>query len=154
MEPNSNPPPSSSHPRPPEAAYQHWMDDAANMGLMLFRMRNDSKREGILSRGGSPQPRSGAGTPPPPPSSPPPLSPPRHHTNHPVQPPPPPNQHHHHHRPSTPKQQQHHHPDATPRTNRALQTPTVATTRSTAASSTTDSTVAGTQPLSFYLPID
>lgn len=27
--------------------YQHWLDDAANMGLMLYRMRNDSKRERI-----------------------------------------------------------------------------------------------------------
>lgn len=29
-------------------AYQHWMDDAAHMGLMLYRMRQDSKRERLL----------------------------------------------------------------------------------------------------------
>ena len=34
---------SSSGATPPP--YQHWLDDAAQMGLMLYRMRNDSKRE-------------------------------------------------------------------------------------------------------------
>ena len=36
--------------RPPQPndAYQHWLDDAAQMGLMLYRMRNDSKRERIV----------------------------------------------------------------------------------------------------------
>lgn len=28
--------------------YQHWLDDAAQMGLMLFRMRQDSRRERLL----------------------------------------------------------------------------------------------------------
>ena len=41
--------------RPPQPndAYQHWLDDAAQMGLMLYRMRNDSKRERAL-RGHAP----------------------------------------------------------------------------------------------------
>lgn len=30
--------------------FSHWLDDAAYMGLMLFRMRNDSKRERALHR--------------------------------------------------------------------------------------------------------
>ena len=29
----------------PPGPYHHWLDDAAQMGLMLYRMRNDSKRE-------------------------------------------------------------------------------------------------------------
>lgn len=33
---------------PHPTLYQHWLDDAAQMGLMLYRMRNDSKRERML----------------------------------------------------------------------------------------------------------
>ena len=35
---------------PPPGPYEHWLDDAAQMGLMLYRMRNDSKRERMLQR--------------------------------------------------------------------------------------------------------
>ena len=36
--PNANPTPTSA-PLP----YEHWLDDTANLGLMLYRMRNDSR---------------------------------------------------------------------------------------------------------------
>ena len=42
--PVGTPTPQGPHPIP----YQHWLDDAAQMGLMLYRMRNDSKRERVL----------------------------------------------------------------------------------------------------------
>ena len=101
-------------------AYQHWLDDAAQMGLMLYRMRNDSKRENM-------QPRS---TPPPPP--PPAVSgrPPvyrqvlRTTSHHPPPPPSPvvvPTQ------PPYAQSTPAHSRDTTPRTQRAIQTPTVAT---------------------------
>lgn len=116
--------------------YQHWLDDAANMGLMLFRMRHDSKRERLIpSRPGSPmgfppgspqQARAGpnqrptgggsaSGNAPPAPRS-------GHRHPHDGRPGVPP-------APNTPPALQ---PlalvdNATPRTSRALQTPTVAT---------------------------
>lgn len=146
--------------RPPEAAYQHWMDDAANMGLMLFRMRNDSKREGIVAR----QQSSGTppGTPPPvmsptgrqgtsPVPSGPAFSPQRQQRRHNTSPIPVPHPHsqapHAHHVGSPPPLSafqpfQHPHQNVTPRTGLALQTPTVATASSgrTGAGSTASST--------------
>lgn len=107
--------------------YQHWLDDAANMGLMLFRMRNDSKREGIVQQRTPPgtppvvmSPKSdrgrGPGTPPPRGSSVPTQPPYAQHQPHtnPLQVPP----------------LAYQHRDTTPRTNQALLTPTVATASS------------------------
>ena len=51
-----------SAPSPP-APYEHWLDDAAQMGLMLYRMRNDSKRERMLQRRSRPPPPPPAGPP-------------------------------------------------------------------------------------------
>jgi hypothetical protein len=140
------PPPASAANGP----YQHWLDDAANMGLMLFRMRNDSKRERILTPSTSPQ----RGTPPvspPPPMSIPREPPPFEHHHHRGTPPPTshplsPTRHHHHQRSAAPQPPQ----EVTPRTNRALQTPTVAT-HSTGGS---HSTHGSQQPSSFYLALD
>lgn len=119
------------HPHRPDP-YQHWLDDAANMGLMLFRMRNDSKRERIVTRLPTPV-GSRHGSP-----SGPPMSP-----QQPPQPPPPPSRHRSHRQAPVATAPP---PDATPRTSRALQTPTVAT------QSSRDS--ASTRPPSFYLPLD
>lgn len=156
----TSPPPNSPPPGAKPEAYQHWMDDAANMGLMLFRMRNDSKREGIVERQ-----RQSSGTPPgtPPPvlspqgrrvgtSPPPPLfSPkgqqmrPRQSSSSPIPiPPGPPIPH------SQlsafqpfPSNQSHLPQNVTPRTGLALQTPTVATS-SSGNSRHTESTVSST----------
>lgn len=122
MEPNPHGPP-----RPD--AYQHWLDDAASMGLMLYRMRNDSKRERLLMSRGRPSHQ-------PPPSSPinlatTPLVVPKPEPVRMVQPIPIPN--------------------ATPRTSRALQTPTVAT-QST--SSGDDAVLPQQQQRMHYQPLD
>lgn len=131
------PPPPTNHTDP----YQHWLDDAAQMGLMLYRMRNDSKRERIVAM---------------------PTSPPAHghhqHQRRVVN--------HHQHQPMSsphssgapPPQSQgpSDHLNATPRTTQALQTPTVAT------SSNTTSLVSPhhppqpppSRPVPFYLPLD
>lgn len=120
--------PRTPHQQP--TAYQHWLDDAANMGLMLYRMRNDSKRERYV------QPRATGPVPPPPPPVPPlttgsapiPMAVPPMERRHP----------HHHHRAPAPVAQ-----EITPRTSRALQTPTVATHSSQGSGDS--------QPGSFYL---
>lgn len=91
----------------PDAAYQHWLDDAANMGLMLYRMRQDSRRERLL-RGGHHHPSSG---------TPPRVKPPLVVPDPPVVVPP---------SPAAVASS-----DPTPRTSAALQTPTVATAPST-----------------------
>ena len=64
----------------PRSDYQHWLDDAAQMGLILYRMRNDSKRERLLRDEGHaplrnpPDPvRRTTAPPPPPPITVPPL---------------------------------------------------------------------------------
>jgi hypothetical protein len=116
-------------------AYQHWLDDAANMGLMLYRMRNDSKRERMV---GPPRVQNNAPPSPAPPqtpaSSPIPMATRRQH----------PVDHPHRHRAyETPSPMRLR--EVTPRTSRALQTPTVAT------QSTDTSSVA--QPPAFYLPL-
>lgn len=107
---------------PPVVAYQHWLDDAANMGLMLYRMRQDSKRERLI------QPRVHTRPPP---------------VHHPDPPPPLP----------TPNARSR---DTTPRTDRALQTPTVATRNTShshpSPSNSFPSPVA--RPPAFYLPLD
>lgn len=56
--------------------YQHWLDDAANMGLMLYRMRNDSKRERLATHPVARHHQHHRGIPPTPPPPPPPNSPP------------------------------------------------------------------------------
>lgn len=91
-------------------AYQHWLDDAANMGLMLYRMRQDSKRERLL-RGGHHHP---SGTP-------------SHRVKPPLVVPDPPIV------PPSPVVVVS--SDPTPRTSAALQTPTVATAPSTPSAS-------------------
>lgn len=153
------------NPGQPPGPYQHWLDDAANMGLMLFRMRNDSKREGIVAR------QQSSGTPPgtPPPvvlspqghrvgtTPPEPFSPSGRHGTPPIpipgipSPPPPP----HGRPPISPSNPQ----NVTPRTGLALQTPTVATTSSATSGNSragTESTVSSTHdqapdiPSTFY----
>ena len=163
-----NPPPPSPSARPD--AYQHWLDDAANMGLMLFRMRNDSKREGLVARQ-----QQSSGTPP---GSPPPgLSPtgrqgtpvptgpglsPQGQQRHPASSsspiPIPPRPKGHAHALSAFQPFQSPPPqDVTPRTGLALQTATVATTSSGASRVTgTESTASSTRdqapeiPSTFY----
>lgn len=106
---------SSGVPLPPSRypTYQHWLDDAAQMGLMLFRMRHDSKRERILSQ--SPPPSRMVPTTPP---SNPVVSPPARHQSQRV----PPIRTRNEERVSMVTSL-----DATPRTTAALNTPTVTT---------------------------
>lgn len=109
--------------------YQHWMDDAANMGLILYRMRQDSKREQRMPSS-SPPP-----TPPNPPATP--KSSPIPIRPTPVLASPTPHNHARSAQSPTPLSPPfpypvdttplYHHHNTTPRTDAALQIPTVAT---------------------------
>lgn len=111
--------------------YQHWLDDAAQMGLMLYRMRNDSKRERLTTT----TPPAGSGGPP--------RGRPVYHHRMPLVTPQP--------VPVVPSQPEvgtpAHSRDTTPRTQQALHTPTVATRHYTSTSATSS-------PGALYLPLD